>query len=421
MQMAAPLFHLSISIVLVRLAGAHEYGVYSYCLSIFGIILYPITTSFSTLIIRNLAIHHARCEWALLRGLLKRASQWAVAVSATLIGIGVLIGSFFNEITPGSNEVFFALLLLTPLVIFNEFRSAALRGLRHIIWGQFPELIVIPATTLLLATLLYVNVNDTTALTLVGLQILATLCAFLIGSALLRKHFPPEIHSVSPIYQNRLWLRGILPLMLLNGSLQIESELVIMLLGQFASVESSGIYRICARGAGLIPFVFFALNMATAPTFSRLYALGHLTELSRLVAKTTHYALIAALPITFAFIFFGDRILHIFYGPDFVIGANAMAILCVAKVFSVGTGPTACLLNSTGHERDTLKSSLIALMLTLSLSLLLIPCCGLIGAAVASAVSLVFRSGLNSWFVFRRFNISPLAAFTRGQFFHKSK
>lgn len=407
LRLTAPLLNVSISIVLVRLAGVYEYGVYSYCLSILGIFLSPITMGFSTLIVRNAAIHQARCEWTLLRGLLGRTIQWGLLVSMLLISIGLVIGGLYNEITPGSNNVFFVLLMLIPLVTFNEFHSACLRGLRHVILGQLSDQLIVPIATLFLTALVYFYIIDTTALTLVGLQILASLCAFFVVSSLLRSRLPPAIQSVKATYQDKFWLHGLLPLMILSGSQQIESEIVILLLGQFVSVESSGIYRICAKGAAVIPFVLFALNMATAPTFSRLYALGNSLELARLAAQTTRYAIYAALPITLLFVVVGDHVLHIFYGPDFVIGAYAMAILSIAKLFSVGTGPTSCLLNSTGYERDNLKTSLIALILTVILSLLLIPSFGLIGAAVASAISLMVRSAINAWFVFRRFGIYP--------------
>lgn len=408
LRIAAPLLNLSISIALVRQAGVHEYGVYSYCLSVLAIILSPITASFSTLLVRHLAIHHARHEWPLLRGLLRRTVQWGAAVSLALLGLGLIFGNYFLRETPDLKIVFFAMLVLVPFIIFNEFRSATLRGLHHVVLGQFPEQIVVPVVTLFLVALVYVNVYATTALTLVGIQIIATLCALLIGSSLLRTRLPPEIQDVIPAYQDRMWFRSILPLLVLNGSQQCESEIVVMLLGQFDNVESSGIYRICLRGAVLIPFVLGALNIATAPTFSRLHALGNFTELSQLVVKLKRYALLAAVPVALPLIFFGDWVLQTFYGAEFIVGTKALTILCVAQILCVGAGPVGCLLSATGHERDNVKSSLIALTLTIMLSSLLIPRYGLIGAALASAISIVVRNAVNSWFVYRRFGIKTL-------------
>lgn len=413
LRVITPLLNLSISIALVRLAGAREFGIYSYYLSLFAIIFTPVSTSFSILLVRNIARHHARREWSMLRGLLRRTLHWGLLVSAGLCGCGLAAGHFVDTIIPGSNTVFMAMLALVPITLFTAMRSATLRGLQHVIWGQYPEQIVVPGAMLLLAGLLFLFTIRVTALTLFCLQIVATLAALLLGSLLLRKGLPQEIEKAVPHYQDAPWLRGLLPLMFISCAQQFESEIVIMLLGQNQSIELSGVYRICTKGSDVIFFVLQSLNAATAPAFSRLHILGKFKELSIVATKVTRYALLAALPIALTLALFGEWILSCFYGQEFAIGTAALAALSIAKIFSVATGPTGCLLTVTGHEKDLLKSSLLSLLLTISLCLFLIPRYGLTGAALASGAALMFRNAINAWTVRRRFGFHQFTFFLK--------
>jgi O-antigen/teichoic acid export membrane protein len=109
--------------------------------------------------------------------------------------------------------------------------------------------------------------------------------------------------------------------------------------------------------------------------------------------------------------FFSDWVLRFLYGPEFAVGATALAILCFGQLLCVITGPVGSLLMMTGHERDAVKGTLAALIVTIVLAMILIPNWGLNGAATATASGMVLRNGINCWHVFRRLDIKPLSYF----------
>jgi O-antigen/teichoic acid export membrane protein len=405
---AAPALNLAVSIILVRLAGPHDYGIYIYCLAMVGLVLQPVTIGLSTSVIRHLAIYRMRCEWAYLHGVLRRGLQFSVTASVMLLLIGLLFVFFSLQIAPDSRPAFFVALALIPLFAFNSFCSSILCGLHHIIWGQVPEQIIVPVMLLNIVAVIGGIGLQINALILVWIQVIATAGVLLLSLVLISSRLPPEIHGVAPLYEDRYWLSGVVPLLVLGGSQQLNTEIVVIMLGQINDVENSGIYRLCARGAELVYFVLGALITSTAPTFSRLHAQGDLQELSRLMAKTTRVAFLASLPVALPLMFFSDWVLRFLYGPEFAVGATALAILCFGQLMCVITGPVGSLLMMTGHERDVVKGTLAALIVTILLALILIPRWGLNGAAVAAALGMVLRSAINCWHVYQRLDIKPL-------------
>ena len=410
-QAVAPVLNLTVSILLVRVAGPHDYGIYIYCLAMVGLVLQPVTGGLSISVIRHLAIYRVRCEWAHLGGILRRGVQSSIVASVMLLLIGLLFVFFSVQIAPDSRPAFFAALVLIPLIAFNAFCSAVLRGLHHVIWGQFPEHIVTPLILLIIVAVLGGFDLKINALTLVWIQVIAASGVLLVGLVLISRRLPPEILGVAPLYKDRYWFRGLVPLLVLGGSQQLNTEIVVIMLGQINGVENSGIYRLCARGAELVTFVLAALNVTTAPAFSSLHAQGNLLELSRLTAKTTRVALLASLPVALPLMFFSEWVLRFLYGSEFAVGANALAILCFGQLLCVITGPVGSLLMMTGHERDAVKGTLAALIVTILLALILIPCWGLNGAAAAAALGMVLRNSINCWHVYQRLGIKPLPYF----------
>jgi len=72
-------------------------------------------------------------------------------------------------------------------------------------------------------------------------------------------------------------------------------------------------------------------------------------------------------------------------------------------------GSVGMLLNMTRYERDTAKGLAVSAILNVVLNLLLIPLLGIIGAAIATAVSLITWKVLLWWVVRWRLGINSLA------------
>ena len=70
-------------------------------------------------------------------------------------------------------------------------------------------------------------------------------------------------------------------------------------------------------------------------------------------------------------------------------------------LINTSIGPVILLLNMTGHERQTVKSIFLAIVFNFILCLILVPLHGIVGAAIATSVSLVVWSLTLSWWTYK--------------------
>ena len=127
---AAPALNLAVSIVLVRVAGPHNYGIYIYCLAMVGLVLQPVTVGLSTSVIRHLAIYRMRCEWA----------RWAEAEPslAPFVGPQAMLDTIHRYTCSGDADPQLAALVrlgdgfpLAHRVLLQAFRPGLLRHLGY--------------------------------------------------------------------------------------------------------------------------------------------------------------------------------------------------------------------------------------------------------------------------------------------------
>ena len=178
-----------------------------------------------------------------------------------------------------------------------------------------------------------------------------------------------------------------------------------LMLGVFGTAQEVGIFAIANRTAILTSFILLAINSVSAPKFAAHYKKGEMELLSKTASHTTQILLIVASPILLIFLVFPDWILQLF-GEEFIEGKWALRIMAMGQFFSVITGSVGYLLMMTGKERLFLKSLTFSASFALILNATLIPMYGLTGAALATALGLVFQVILTSILVWKHLGIA---------------
>lgn len=109
---------------------------------------------------------------------------------------------------------------------------------------------------------------------------------------------------------------------------------------------------------------------------------------------------IAGPPILLALLF-PRELLAIAFGPEFAVAGPALAVMAIGQAVNVAAGPVGGLLTMGGRERLILLNTLVAFAMAVTLSVLLIPKMGLMGAAIAYSVTIGARRGM-AWLWARR-------------------
>ena len=94
--------------------------------------------------------------------------------------------------------------------------------------------------------------------------------------------------------------------------------------------------------------------------------------------------------------------------------AGGPPFLAVGQIVSAAFGPNAALLNMTHHERRVMRAMAVSLILSLAIIPLGLAAWGIVGAAVASVVSLLCWN-LMLWSDARRFLAIDTCAFRSGR------
>lgn len=235
-----------------------------------------------------------------------------------------------------------------------------------------------------------------TALTLplVGAVLIGAMAVTAMGVALV---LAKRLHALAPLRkaaspgQRRLWLRASLPLLLLSGLEDLVSHADILLLTLLAEPEAVGIYFAAARSLALAGFVAYAMTLVWGRRFaldlagkSRVQLQGSILEATRLTLWATVLAVAAALAA-------GPVLLGTF-GAEFLAGQGAMWILGAGMVLRAVAGQAGEVLIVTGRQREGLLIGLGVLAVTLALGFVLVPWLGIMGAALASALAMAFRT-----------------------------
>ena len=396
-----------ISITLARTLGAGKYGIYVYALAWVNMLTVPAKLGLDRLLIREVATHQTLANWGLMHGLLRRSNQAVLLSSLGLALGGAVLGRFVFE---GSLLATFWLALpLLPVVALTNLRQAAMRGLRRVVLGQLPEMLVQPVVFLFLVGGAYLLFRERLeAPWAMGLQVVAASAAFLIGTTLLLKYLPRSVKQTQPAYQTRLWASSILPLLLISAMNVINSRVDTIMLGAIRGPEVVGIYRVATRGANLITLALLAVNASLAPIVASLDAAKDFKRLQRVVTRSARAILLFSLPVALVLIVFGRWFLLIF-GQEFTQASMTLTILCLGQLVSAVMGSVSLLLVMTNHERDASLVIGMSLLINVALNAVLIPRWGLEGAATASAVSVIIRNAVLSGLVKKRIGIVSTA------------
>lgn len=378
-------------VLLGRFLGPDGFGLYALAIVIIQLIGIPINIGLRNLLMRETARLQQSETWAELHGLLRRAFQVVTGSSLLLIcaGGGLLLA--IRASLDGQVFVTYSLaLLLFPLLGLLAVVGGVLIGLRHAFGGQLPDLVL--RQVLLITILLGLYAFGLHAvLTPSGAVVAAVLAAgasAVVAVVLLFRHLPREVVRAAPTYQDRLWLRSLVPFSMIAGIAVVQSKIDIVMLGALTNHETVGLYRVATQGATLVAFALQAVNMIVGPYFARLYAAGETERLQRLLRHGVFAIVALALPVFCIYLLWAGPLIGAIFGNAFRPAATTLVILSAGQLVSAWAGSAGLLLTMTGHERDIVRCAMFTAAFNVVMNLPMILLFGMEGAAISTALSL---------------------------------
>src|SRR5690606_13600781 len=142
----------------------------------------------------------------------------------------------------------------------------AMRGLRYVFMGQFPNEVLRPVLLASFVAVAFVLSMQLTAKLALIIHATVAILTFTLGVVLLLWARPAEMRlQTARKVDHRGWLRAILPLTLISGLQVTNQNTDLIVLGFFRTDAEVGIYRVALSGATLAIFGLTAVSLAIQP------------------------------------------------------------------------------------------------------------------------------------------------------------
>lgn len=386
----AQLLALGLQILVARLLGPVEFGLYSYVAAALAIGLIVAKLGLDTALVRLVAEFIAAGEPGSARAAIGFARTTGVAVGGVVAGIGFL-GAGVLPSDPSLAAPALVAAVLLPVAVASELTGAALRGLRRLTAALSGDGLVRPLVAMAVIVAGGGSWLDYTARSAFIAYLIGTVASLAVTSWLLRTNLPADSRGgAAPRPRNILGIS--IPLMMASGILVAIYSVDTLMLGALADTTTAGYYAVSSRIALFVLFVMNAAQTVVSPMIAAARVSANAGQLRALVRTLNGLSLLAAVPTTIVFMFGAELFLSVF-GSEFQAAAPALRILVLSQFLNVVTGPTGTVLSMTGHGRTLAFLLGLGLVVNVALNIVWIPEYGLTGAAYASLVAqLVWNS-----------------------------
>jgi O-antigen/teichoic acid export membrane protein len=383
-------FRYVFQLLVARQLGAALFGVFT-----LGFGVYKVAGMFTELglpqgLLRYIPLYQGRSDKQRTKGVMLlsfRTSLLAGVLLGTVVflGSGLISGTFFHE--PQLAIVLRLFALVLPLTTLTTMLVFSLQGFKRLEYKVYVKDFFEPA----------VKIAAVAAAFAAGLMLRGVLFAILAVSLLsiflaffyLKKVFPDiSNRQVSPIYERRAFFGFSWPLLFvyLIGNLCLWTDTFV--LGLFHSATEVGIYAAAQKTALLTGLVLTSFHAIFAPLAAEFFSQKKRLELNDLYKTISKWIFALTLPLCSLLVLFPENVLNIF-GRDYAQGSTSLIILAVGWLLHSSVGTSGIVLTMSGRSKLHLLNFSILLAINVALNLLLVPAYGYVGAALATAVSIV--------------------------------
>ena len=395
------------NVLLARLLGAEGAGIYYLAFTVTSIATVVGRVGLDNALLRFTAADAAQEDWAGIAGLYRQGMRIAMGASAaaTVFVIGSspwIAGVVFSDpaLANPLRLMALAILPMSVLMLHGEF----LKALKKFRDAVFVQGLGIPLVSILL---LFPLTRSLGVVGAVGSYVVATLLLLLLGWAFWRRA-TPQLRGLRGNFDARLLIATSTPLFWVALMSLLMTWTDTIMLGIWTDSESVGIYSVAKRTAVLTSLILVSANSVVSPKFAELYAQGNLRALGTFARSAARFMTFLALLPLLVFTIFPVWILGLF-GSGFGAGAEVLVILSIGQFVNVAAGSIGPLLIMSGHERVLKRIVVFSSVVNLILNALLVSGYGMVGAAVASSISIVLMNILCLYAVRKYLRISLLS------------
>lgn len=259
---------------IARVVGAEGYGIYAYVVAWMTVLAYLAALGFDVSLLRFLPAYTAQQTPGLVRGAIRFAERMVTAVGFSVtLGGGIAILLWGHQLRGELANTFLVGFALLPIWALLWVRCSIVRAFGGVASALVPDRIV--RDGLLLCVLVVACLGfgwRPTACSRMGAALICSLVAFGLASAAASRWQPRELAGAAPLYQSKLWLQTVAPLVVIATIEPLMNRTGVFLLGGAGEVRAAGIYAAAFNVAFLVVLPRTAINALFAPVAADLFA-----------------------------------------------------------------------------------------------------------------------------------------------------
>lgn len=401
----AALAYLS-QIVLARLMGAHDYGIYSVAWTFVIVLGVMCCGGFSSSASRFIPQYRHSGDLDGLRGFLRASRVAAIAIGAAIAVAGIgLVYLLRPVIEPDYVQPVAIILLALPFFALGLVQDGIGRSYDWSTLAMLPTYIWRPLAILLLLVLVVGAGVRADARTTAVLAVAATCLVAAYQCLHLHRRLRPQIPSGARRVELKTWLAVSLPMLMVDGFLQLITSADVIMVSFFQDPDEVAVYFAASRTLALVHFVYFAVRAASAHRFSSFTQNGDHNGLAAYMRKATHWTFWPSVLAGAMLLLVAPLLLRLF-GTEFEAGYPLIGLLMIGVLARASIGPADALLTMTGHQNICAFIYAGTFALNVVFNLVLIPLLGLPGAAIATSVAILFEATALAVAAKRKLNIT---------------
>jgi len=379
-----------LGIVLARWLGAADLGLYRMVITVYGIATLAGTFGIPAALVKYTAEYEDdkdRLSQTITSGLISSAI-FGVVTAILLYALSGTLASVFHasELT----HLLRILAFVFPITSILQITMALLNGLREM--KAYAFLVVLQSFLMILFVVAFVRLGFGVEGAVFGL-ILSVAGACIGGLYLSRKFL--RLNPRSLIHNSRKLVYFGSQLFGANAVNVIANHADIMIIGYFLATADVGYYSIAISLSMFLTLIPSAIQTITYPATSRYWSQDNHQALRKMIDKSMKYSACILLPVGLGVGFFSTEIVTVTYGGGFVYAAPPLVVLLVARVIRGSTIiPIGGSFSAVGRPDIALKTTVLSAGANIGLNILLIPRMGMLGAAVATTVSLLLATAI---------------------------
>ncbi len=402
-------------VLMARWMGAFDYGIYSVVWTVVMILALFACLGFSSSPGRFIPLYRGEGALALLRGYLT-ASRVIVFLTACVIGAAVALMVLLLRpiLDPAYVQPLMLAMLALPFFALAGVQDGIARAHDRPDLGLMPSFIWRPLLILLLLFLALQAGLAVDAATAVLAGAVASALVALDQLWRLNRVIGRQLPAGPRAHAPRLWLAVSLPMLLVEGFLQLVTSADVIMVSFWQSPDEVAVYFAASKTLALVHFIYFAVRAASAHRFAALHGASHeaagrsaFEAYVRRAGFWTFWPSVGAAAVLIA----AAPFLLALFGPGFEAGTPLIAVLLIGVLARASAGPADALLSMCGLQKACAAIYSGVFVLNVGLNLLLIPPFGLMGAAVATSLAITGEALALIFVARRRLGVLPFAPF----------